>query len=90
LLAQIPSFYRYVLIDTPPVLAASEALVLTKGADASLVCAMRDVSRADQIRKAVDRLAASGSRPIGMVLSGVPMTDYSYRWGDYSYTHEVG
>jgi capsular exopolysaccharide synthesis family protein len=90
LLAQIPSSYRYVLIDTPPVLAASEALVLTKGADASLVCAMRDVSRADQIRKAVDRLAASGSRPIGMVLSGVPMNDYSYRWGDYSYTQEVG
>jgi len=90
LLAQIPPEYRYVLIDTPPVLAASEALVLTKAADASLVCVMHDVSRVDQIRKIVDRLAAAGSRPIGLVLSGVPMKDYSYRWGDYSYTHEGG
>ncbi len=85
LLAEIPDFYRYVVIDTPPVLSASEALVLTKAADASLVCVMRDVSRADQVRRILDRLEAAGSRPIGLVLNGVPVKDYSYRWGEYSY-----
>ncbi|MBU4272893.1 MAG: polysaccharide biosynthesis tyrosine autokinase [Planctomycetes bacterium] len=87
-LAKIPSRYRYVLIDTPPMLSASEALVLAKAADASLVCVMRDVSRVDQIRKILDRLAAVGSRPVGLVLNGVPAKDYSYRWGDYGYTRE--
>ena len=31
LLEQVPGSYGYVIIDTPPVLAASEALVLAKG-----------------------------------------------------------
>ncbi len=86
LMAKIPPFYRYVLIDTPPVLSASEALVLAKSADASLVCVMRDVSRVDQIRRILDRLAAAGGHPVGLVLNGVPAKNYSYRWGDYSYT----
>ena len=45
LLAKIPASYGYVIVDTPPVLAASEALVLAKHADAILICVMRDVSR---------------------------------------------
>jgi capsular exopolysaccharide synthesis family protein len=83
LLEQIPATYRYVIIDTPPVLAASEALVLAKAADATLMCAMRDVSRADQIRKASERLLAAGGRPVGTVLSGVPTHRYNYRYGTY-------
>ncbi len=85
LLAQIPACYRYVLIDTPPVLSASEALVLVKAADASLVCVMRDVSRVDQLRRILNRLEAAGSQPVGLVLNGVPAKSYSYRWGEYSY-----
>ena len=72
LLARIPACYRYVVIDTPPVLAASEAPVLANGADAAVVCAMRGTSRLDQIRKTIERLAATGCRPVGTVLSGVP------------------
>ena len=85
LLGQIPSCYRYILIDTPPVLSASEALVLAKAADASLVCVMRDVSRVDQLARILKRLEAAGSHPVGMVFSGVSVKDYSYRWGEYSY-----
>ncbi len=85
LLNEIPSCYRYILLDTPPVLAASEALVLTKAADASLVCVMRDISRVNQLRRILDRLDAAGSHPVGFVLNGVPVKNYSYRWGDYSY-----
>jgi capsular exopolysaccharide synthesis family protein len=86
LLAAIPSDYRYVIIDTPPVLAASESLVLAKAADASLVCAMRDVSRMDQVRKASQRLQAAGSRVIGTVLNGVPTRQYAYRYGTYAHS----
>jgi len=85
LMAQIPSKYRYVVIDTPPVLAASEAMVLTKAADATLVCMMRDVSRLDQVRKTIERLAATGSRPVGTVLNGVTARYYASRYGGYAY-----
>jgi len=83
LVEQIPSSYGYVIIDTPPVLAASEALVLARAADATLLCVMRDVSRADQVRKAAERLLIAGGRPVGTVLSGVPMSHRKYGYGIY-------
>ena len=87
LLAQIPASYGYVIIDTPPVLAASEALVLAKDADAILVCVMRDVSRADQVRKATNLLTAAGGCPVGTVLNGVPIRSYKYYYGTYPAPH---
>ncbi|MGO8746045.1 MAG: polysaccharide biosynthesis tyrosine autokinase [Thermoguttaceae bacterium] len=84
LLEQIQTTYRYVIIDTPPVLTASEALVLAKAADATLICVMRDVSRADHVRKASERLLSAGGHPIGTVLSGVPTHRYNkYGYGTY-------
>jgi len=89
LLDRIRDSYRYVVIDTPPVLAASEALVLAKNADATLVCAMRDSSRVDQIRRTYDRLLGAEANPVGVVLNGIPARHYAYRYGAYGYRHAV-
>jgi tyrosine-protein kinase Etk/Wzc len=86
LLAKIPSSYRYVVIDTPPVLAASESMVLSRAADATLICAMKDISRVDQVARTYERLLAAGSNPVGTVLNGVPTKQYAYRYGAYGYT----
>jgi len=83
LLDKVRPSYRYVIIDTPPVLAASESLVFAKAADGSLICTMRDVSRMDQVNLAFERLAAAQGNPVGIVLNGVPSREYSYRYGRY-------
>ena len=88
LLDSVRSTYRYIIIDTPPILAASESLVIAKAADASLVCAMRDTSRVDRVRMAHERLVAAGSQPIGTVLNGVPVNRYAYRYGTYAYARD--
>lgn len=75
--------YDYVVVDSPPVLAVSESLVLARQADASLVCAMRDTSRVDQVRRAYSRLLATSGRPVGVVLNGVPTDHYYRRYGGY-------
>jgi len=85
LLAQISAEYRYVIIDTPPVLAASEALVLARGADAVLMCALRDVTRLPQLQKATDRVVATGAKVAGLILNGIPASHYASRYGTYSY-----
>jgi succinoglycan biosynthesis transport protein ExoP len=85
LFEEVRNSYRYIIVDTPPVLAAGEALVLASAADASLICAMRDRSRLDQLKRAQARLLAAGARPVGIVLNGVPIRRYLYRYGDYSY-----
>lgn len=85
LFSQIDANYRYVIIDSPPVLSASESLVLGKAADAVLLCAMRDVSRENQVRDAQRRLRLAGARPIGVVLNGVPSKSYLSRYGYYAH-----
>jgi succinoglycan biosynthesis transport protein ExoP len=75
--------YRYIIIDTSPILAASESLILARYADATLICTLRDVSRVAQVKKAYERLLATGARPIGAVLNGVPAHLYAYRYGTY-------
>lgn len=77
--------YPFIIVDTPPVLAASEAMVMARQSDATLICAMRDVSRETHVRMTFDRLIAVGARPIGTVLSGVPTRQYARRYGSYSY-----
>ena len=77
--------YRYILIDTPPVLSAGESLVLSVAADATLICAMRNFSRTEQVREAYDRLVRADAKPIGIVLNGVPAHRYSYSYGRYGY-----
>ncbi len=76
-------WYRYIIVDTPPVLAASESLVIAKEADGALVCVMRDYSREHHVRLAQQRLQATGARTVGTVLNGVPVRSYAYRYGAY-------
>ena len=89
LLKSVPVKYRYIVIDTSPVLAASETLVLTSASDASLVCVMRDVSRIDQLKKTYGRLIAAGSNPVGLVINGIPTKSYAYRYGSYAYHNKT-
>ncbi|MBI3466178.1 MAG: polysaccharide biosynthesis tyrosine autokinase [Planctomycetes bacterium] len=77
--------YRYIIIDTPPVLAASEALLLAASADAALMCVMRDRSSMDKVARTYARLKGSGANLLGAVLNGVPASYYARTYGDYSY-----
>jgi len=83
---EVRATYRHVVIDIPPVLAASEALIVAEAADATLVCAMRDFSRTPQVKMAYDHLAEAGAAPLGVVINGVPSRRYESRYGTYYYT----
>jgi Mrp family chromosome partitioning ATPase len=85
LVDELRNEYRYIVIDTPPVLSASESLVVAKAADGALICTLRESSRAGQVRLTYQRLQAAGARVIGVVLSGVPTKTYAYRYGSYGY-----
>jgi succinoglycan biosynthesis transport protein ExoP len=85
LLAEARDCYRHVIIDTPPVLAAAEAMVLARAADITLVCARQDVSRLSLVRKVHDRLTAAQVNLAGVVLNGVPAKSYTASNGYYGY-----
>ena len=77
--------YSYVVVDTAPVLAAGETLGVASVTDATLICVMRDVSRTDTLLRSTRRLEAAGANLVGTVFSGVPSSQYAYRYGDYRY-----
>lgn len=85
LLSEARRRYKHIVIDTPPVLSASEALILSSAADASLVCVMRNRSRIDQVTRSCQRLTEAGAKVVGSVLSGVPVKQYAKYYGDYAY-----
>lgn len=79
--------YSFIIIDTSPILGASESLMLTKASDASLLCVMRDVSSLNQVSTAWDRLEAAEAHPAGAVLNNVPTSRYVSSNGAYPYPY---
>lgn len=77
--------YRFVVIDTAPVLAAGETLAIASAVDATLICVMRDVSLKESVIRTTRRLEAAGATVAGTVFSGVSARQYGYRYGNYHY-----
>ncbi len=88
LLHELGGMYEHIIIDTPPILAASEALLMASAADAAILCVRRDFSRLDQVGDAYSRLVTAGVKTAGAVLNGIPARHYAYRYGSYYYNRE--
>ena len=77
--------YDYIVIDTPPVLAASESLAISKECNHTLMCVLRDVSVTDSVKRAYQRLTAADVNVVGYAFSGVPQYEYAVKYGSYEY-----
>jgi capsular exopolysaccharide synthesis family protein len=85
LFCEAKQLYEYIIIDTAPVLAASETLTIASVADGTLLSTMRDVSRHDHLKRCVSRLTMSRAKIVGTIFNGIPRWDYYYRYGNYRY-----
>jgi capsular exopolysaccharide synthesis family protein len=89
LLDQLRTRFNAIVIDTPPILGASESLIFAKACDAALFCTRCDYSRVKQVRMAVERLEHAGVTLAGAVLSGTPAKRYAYLYGYYENRGEL-
>jgi Mrp family chromosome partitioning ATPase len=62
--------YEFIVMDSHPVLAATDALVVGQYADAVLMSLLRDVSQSPRVYAACQRLAALEIRLMGAVVNG--------------------
>jgi polysaccharide biosynthesis transport protein len=85
LLEELRSSYRFIVIDTAPVLVASEALVAARASDGTIISVMRDVSRISQIQLSHQRLVHVRVRVLGAVLTGTPRKQYERTYGNHVY-----
>ncbi|SLJ83927.1 GNVR domain-containing protein [Psychrobacter sp. DAB_AL43B] len=79
--------YDYIIIDTPPVLAASDAIILSEYADKVLMVARYDKSIEGQVAYAVRQMHKANIKVDGIILNDVQqgiLSKYSYH---YSYAY---
>jgi succinoglycan biosynthesis transport protein ExoP len=91
LLARIQAEGHFLLIDSPPVLPVSDALVLSKRVDGTLlVCSSGSTGR-KELSRAVEMLRQVDAPIIGTVLNGVTgQTSYGYAYQYASYEEAGG
>jgi capsular exopolysaccharide synthesis family protein len=67
--------YDFVIVDSHPVLSASDSLLLGQHADAVILSVMRDVSQSPRVYAACQRLATLGVRILGAVVNAADDSD---------------
>ena len=75
--------YDYILIDTPPLLAATDAQILSCVSDATLLVVDIQTSKRKQIIEAKKRLDNVGARLLGIVANKLELHENSYYHYDY-------
>jgi Mrp family chromosome partitioning ATPase len=76
--------YDRIIIDTPPILPVSDALVLAKQADAVVFVAKCDATPVRQINQALDLLRRVNARVTGVVVNQLDARKAA-KYSDYGY-----
>ena len=95
LIEELRSKFDYIVIDTAPVLPASDAVVLGQLCDALLMVVQSDRTTHHMVRDSIKRLNASNVSVTGMILTQADIKKENpyryggyYGYGAYSYTQE--
>jgi len=88
--ATLADEYDRVLIDSPPVLSATEAQVLAAQCDASVLVLRAETSTRQDSVQACGELVGVSARILGIVVDAVPGKRSRYHYnGYYSYSHSI-
>ena len=93
-LATLRREYKFIVIDSPPVMAATDPVILSVLADGVLLVVRSGETPKDAFLRARELLAGVKCRLLGVVLNAVDSSSpdyyYSYRYYPYSYGKEKG
>jgi protein-tyrosine kinase len=88
-LAEVQARFDLVLIDTPPVLAVSDALLLAPKADGALLVVAALGTKREAARAALGALKKSKAKVVGSVLNNFQLDEPSYYYY-YYYSQDQG
>jgi len=88
-IAELRTKFKFVVIDSPPIMAATDAVILSVQADGVLLVVRSGETPKEAFTRTRDLLISVKSRLLGVVLNAVdasaPDYYYSYRYYPYSY-----
>lgn len=81
MLTDLKSTYQFVIVDLPPALGLSDALIVSADLDGVLVAARSGKTQIGELRHAIDALTQSGAHPLGVAITAarIPSIDYYAR-----------
>ena len=79
--------FDYVLIDTPPVLPVTDAVVLSTKVDGVIMLVGSQVVRSEQLDASLEALGAVDNHLLGLVLNRISSSSGGYGAGYYGYYH---
>jgi polysaccharide biosynthesis transport protein len=86
--------FKFIVIDSPPIMAATDAVILSALTDGVLLVVRSGTTPKEAFTRARDLLAAVKCRLLGVVLNAVdssaPDYYYSYRYYPYAYGYGYG
>src|ERR1700733_8589082 len=93
-ICQVRRGYKFVVIDSPPIMAATDAVIISALPDGVLLVVRSVETPKEAFTRSRDLLAAVKSRLLGVVLNAVdssaPDYYYSYRYYPYAYGYGYG
>lgn len=77
--------YDYVLIDTPPVMPVTDALIVSRFVDGMILVIARAEVKVEMARDVKNQLVNAGANILGVVLNKVRSEHHGYGYGYYYY-----
>ncbi|WP_458729703.1 polysaccharide biosynthesis tyrosine autokinase [Pseudomonas brenneri] len=88
LLDEVSSMYDLVILDTPPLLAVTDAAIVGRQCGTSLIVARFGLNPAREIELTINRFAQNGIKLAGAIFNGVEKrTSANYGYSGYGYYH---
>ena len=90
LLERLKEEYDYVILDTPPTIAVTDAQVLSTKADGTIVVVRAEKTKKDSVKNTISLLKKVNANIIGTVINGVDVSreNYYYYYGKKHKKHE--
>lgn len=87
-LEQLGNLYRYIVIDSPPVLYFADSVLLATAVDSVLVVGRMNHSSSDLLSLSAKKLESVNANVVGVVLNDIPLRNYGYGGNNY-YTNDL-
>jgi polysaccharide biosynthesis transport protein len=80
LIEEVRGKFAYVIFDSPPVLAVTDAVVLAAGADGVVLCVHGGKTPRELVQRSAERLRQSNIPVLGAILNNLDLHQYGYTY----------
>jgi Mrp family chromosome partitioning ATPase len=80
LIEEMRGKFAYVIFDSPPVLAVTDAIVLAASADGVVLCVHGGKTPRDLVQRSAERLRQSNIPVLGAILNNLDLHQYGYTY----------